>query len=62
MPVYEFKCNACGKVETRLQVSYQPVAPRCECGPWMTLQLVASTVVYKGAGWAKKDRKDGGKQ
>jgi putative FmdB family regulatory protein len=56
MPLYEFKCPRCEKVETRLQVSFEPVAPRCECGPWMILQLIATTVHFKGDGFAKRDR------
>jgi putative FmdB family regulatory protein len=59
VPIYEFKCPACGKIEQRIQVSYEPVKPRCECGPWMTLQLVATAVHFQGDGWAKKDRKAG---
>lgn len=56
MPIYEFKCPTCGKVEERMQSGYEPVVPRCECGPWMILQLTPSAVVYKGKGWAKRDR------
>ncbi len=56
MPIYEFKCPSCGKVEERMQSGFEPVVPRCECGPWMILQLTPSAVVYKGKGWAKRDR------
>jgi predicted nucleic acid-binding Zn ribbon protein len=56
MPLYEFKCLICGRIEQRLQVSYEPVRPRCECGPWMILQLVATPVHFKGDGFAKRDR------
>jgi len=56
MPLYEFKCPTCGRIEQRLQVSYEPVNPRCECGPWMILQLVATPVHFKGKGFAKRDR------
>ena len=56
VPLYEFKCPTCGRIEERLQSGFEPVVPRCECGPWMILQLTPSAVVYKGKGWAKRDR------
>ena len=63
MPIYEFKCPTCGKTEERMQSGYEPVVPRCECGPWMILQLTPSAVVYKGKGWAKRDRQgEGGRK
>jgi len=45
-------------VEERMQSGFQPVAPHCECGPYMILQIAPSLVVFSGKGWAKKDRKD----
>jgi len=56
VPLYSFRCPSCGRVEERLQSGFEPVVPRCECGPWMILQLTPSAVVYKGNGWAKRDR------
>ena len=56
MPLYSFKCPRCGRIEERLQSGFEPVTPRCECGPWMILQLTPSAIVFKGKGWAKRDR------
>jgi len=56
VPLYEFKCPTCGRIEERLQSGCEPVTPRCECGPWMILQLVATPVHFKGKGFAKRDR------
>lgn len=61
MPLYVFECWTCCTTEERLQTGFQPVVPRCDgCGAWMQLQVVQSTVVYKGDGWAKVDRKKEG--
>ena len=56
VPLYSFRCPTCGRIEERLQSGYEPVTPRCECGPWMILQLVATPVHFKGKGFAKRDR------
>ena len=56
VPLYSFKCPTCGKIEERLQSGFEPVTPRCVCGPWMILQLTPSAIVFKGKGWAKRDR------
>jgi len=57
MPLYVFECWTCCTTEERLQTGFQPVTPRCDgCGAWMQLQVVTGTVIYKGTGWAKKDR------
>jgi putative FmdB family regulatory protein len=58
MPIYEWRCNACSKSFEQMQSSFNPVAPLCECGALMILQIAASVVMFNGKGWAKKDRKD----
>ena len=57
MPLYEWKCPRCERHEERLQVGFQPVAPRCECGPFMVLVLNSPAIVWNGSGSAKKDRR-----
>lgn len=61
MPIYQFQCPACNATEERLQsINHpmsQPQTPRCDkCGCWMLRVISAPAVVYKGNGWAKKDR------
>lgn len=56
VPLYSFKCPRCGRIEERLQSGFEPITPRCDCGPWMILQLTSSAIVFKGKGWAKRDR------
>jgi putative FmdB family regulatory protein len=60
MPVYVFHCGTCRAVEERLQVGFTPVVPRCEaCGVFMRQVIAAPAVLFKGKGWAKRDRKAG---
>ena len=62
MPLYVFECWTCCTTEERLQTGFQPIVPRCDgCGAWMQQVIAPSTIVYKGDGWAKKDRKEGKK-
>jgi predicted nucleic acid-binding Zn ribbon protein len=63
-PLYVFECWTCFTTEERLQTGFEPVKPRCDgCGAWMVLTLTATSVHFKGKGWAKKDRtKKEGKQ
>jgi putative FmdB family regulatory protein len=60
MPIYVFECQSCKRREERVQVFYEPVIPPCEeCGTWMKLLINAAPVIYKGEGFAKKDRRAG---
>jgi len=58
MPIYDWLCKACSKSCERMQSNFNPIAPLCECGALMILQIAPSVVVFNGKGWAKKDRKD----
>jgi putative FmdB family regulatory protein len=75
MPIYEYLCEGCGKVNEKLQKVYDPPPPRCdECGSRKLAKLVSrSAFQLKGGGWysdlyaskkkekadASKDAKDG---
>lgn len=58
MPIYEFECNSCG---ARYDVSAKmdEIPPHVECDKCDSLAwrlIVSSPIVFRGEGWAKKDR------
>jgi putative FmdB family regulatory protein len=64
MPIYEYLCSGCGKVNEKLQKVNDPPPARCdECGSKKLAKLVSrSAFQLKGGGWysdlyasAKKD-------
>jgi putative FmdB family regulatory protein len=65
MPIYEYLCESCGKVNERLQKFGDPPPPRCdECGSRKLAKLVSrSAFQLKGGGWYSDlygtPRKDG---
>ena len=62
MPIYAYKCPACGHAEDVLQKMSAP-APECKvCGKaTMEKQLTAAGFQLKGSGWYATDFKDGNK-
>jgi len=60
MPIYEYACSACGKRTEILHGIHDPAPTFCpECGAEGTLRkgFAPPAVVFKGSGWAKKDRR-----
>ena len=60
MPIYLYACSACGKRTEILHGINDPAPSFCpECGAEGTLRkgFAAPAVVFKGSGWAKKDRR-----
>jgi putative FmdB family regulatory protein len=59
VPIYDYVCSACGQL-TEVIHGIDASAPRyCPvCGKEGTLRktIAAPAVVFKGSGWAKKDR------
>jgi len=53
MPIYEYLCEGCGKVNEKLQKVNDPPPPRCdECGSRKLAKLVSrSAFQLKGGGW-----------
>jgi len=57
MPIYEFKCEKCGKVVEELVRSSSSSAPKCvECGVEM-VRLISSpaSIIFKGSGYYTTD-------
>jgi putative FmdB family regulatory protein len=52
MPIYEFVCEACGKIEERLQKLSDPPPEACpECGGKMAKIMSRNSFQLKGGGW-----------
>jgi putative FmdB family regulatory protein len=64
MPIYEYKCSACGHQEDHLQkLSEQPLTKCPACGKKKyQKQLTAAGFQLKGSGWYASDFKGGGKK
>lgn len=57
MPLYDYVCTACGtRVEVLHAVGESGPAVCTVCGGTMRKALSAPAIVFKGSGWAKKDR------
>jgi putative FmdB family regulatory protein len=61
MPIYEYKCSACGHQEDHLQkLSERPLTKCPACGKKKyTKQLTAAGFQLKGSGWYASDFKGG---
>lgn len=61
MPIYEYRCDACGVGKEHLQkMSDAPIAACPECGsPDYRKQLSAAGFQLKGSGWYATDFKNG---
>ena len=64
MPIYEYRCAACGHQEEHLQKVREPPLTVCPaCGkPTFSKQLSAAGFQLKGSGWYATDFKGGGKK
>lgn len=59
MPIYEYKCVACGQRIERLQRIDDPPPGPCEaCGGAMHRQVSAPAFQFKGTGWYVTDYAD----
>jgi len=56
MPIYEYRCLACGsQVEVIHGIAAQGPAECAACGGAMRKALTAPAIHFRGSGWAKKD-------
>ena len=64
MPIYEYKCDACGIIFDTLQkISESPLVECPECGKPALKKLVSSPAFrLKGGGWYETDFKTGDKK
>ncbi|HEY7589677.1 MAG TPA: zinc ribbon domain-containing protein [Candidatus Limnocylindrales bacterium] len=59
MPVYEYRCTSCGHRTDILHGINEPGPKFCpSCGTEGSMRKVLSppSIVFKGSGWARKDR------
>ena len=63
MPIYAYRCSACGHAQDVLQKMSDPVLTTCPaCGAEAyTKQLTAAGFQLKGSGWYVTDFRDGNK-
>lgn len=56
MPIYEYKCNSCGKKFEKIEkFSDAPLATHEECGGPVERLLSAPALQFKGTGWYVTD-------
>jgi putative FmdB family regulatory protein len=59
VPIYEYRCTACGHRTDILHGINQPgpnFCPACGAEATMRKTISAPSIHFKGSGWAKKDR------
>jgi putative FmdB family regulatory protein len=60
MPIYEYLCRACGHRTEILHGINEPgpqFCPACGAEGKLRKAITAPSIVFKGSGWAKKDRR-----
>ena len=56
MPIYEYKCEQCGKVfEVRQRFSDKPLATHADCGGLVHRLISPPALQFKGSGWYVTD-------
>jgi len=61
MPIYEYACTACGHRLEVIHGIHESGPSKCDvCGGPMTKLLSPPAIVFRGTGWAKKERASSG--
>ena len=59
MPIYEYVCQTCGSDVEVLHGLNEPGPGVCDiCGGPMRKRIASPAIVFRGSGWAKKERRD----
>ena len=64
MPLYEYRCEACGETEEKLESLSAPIehgCPQCGAAAGMRRQISRAAFTLSGSGWYAKDYASGGK-
>lgn len=57
MPIYDYRCTSCGRVVEVLHSLSSTGPEGCEvCGGTLRRLISTPAIVFKGTGWAKKER------
>ena len=63
MPLYEYRCEACGETEEKLESLSAPTehaCPQCGHAAGMRRQISQAAFTLSGSGWYAKDYASGG--
>jgi putative FmdB family regulatory protein len=59
VPIYEYVCQSCGNEVEVLHGRNDPGPGACDvCGSPMRKRIATPAIVFRGSGWAKKERRE----
>ncbi|MBC5809680.1 MAG: hypothetical protein GIW95_02315 [Candidatus Eremiobacteraeota bacterium] len=60
MPLYEYRCRACGKLTEIRHGFKEAISQSCDCGGELTRVFNPAGIVFKGSGFYVNDSRKGG--